>query len=241
MQLSMTPFLLAIQLGFLLVLARRSERLAPADGSMAPVHLFVLWIAAYGVVTSVLGAQGFYISEEMLRLYPAFWLQVVTVAVAVVPVVLFAGLRDGLRRIVDSTPLHWFAGFHALRITALGTAAKTLQGEFPLYFEVLVGLPDLLFGLSALWVAARLKQARLGKRGFLWWNLIGALIIVPSAPILIQLGLPGPLQVFNGLPDARAVLAYPMSIAPMIVVPLFVLANLLLVWRLWERAGPVKT
>lgn len=240
MQLSMTPFLLAVQLGFLLVLARRSERLVPAGGTMAPVYVFVLWIAAYGVVTGVLGAQGLYSSEELLRLYPAFWLQVVTVAVCVVPVIVFAGLRDGLRRIVDTTPLHWFAWFHALRITALGTAVKTLQGEFPLYFEVLVGVPDLLFGLSALWIAARLKRGRLGERGFLWWNLLGALIIVPSAPVLLQLGLPGPLQVFTGLPDARAVFAYPMSIAPMIVVPLFVLANLWLAWRFWERRAPSK-
>ena len=67
------------------------------------------------------------------------------------------------------------------------------------------------------------------------WNLIGALVIVPSAPILLQLGLPGPLQVFTSLPDARAVFTYPMSIAPMIGVPLFVLINLWVSWRLWER------
>ena len=68
------------------------------------------------------------------------------------------------------------------------------------------------------------------------WNLIGALVIVPSAPILLQLGLPGPLQVFTSLPDARAVFTYPMSIAPMIGVPLFVLINLWVAWRLWERS-----
>ena len=67
------------------------------------------------------------------------------------------------------------------------------------------------------------------------WNAIGALVIVPSAPILIQLGLPGPLQVFTSLPDARAVFTYPMSIAPMIGVPLFVFLNLWVVWRLWEE------
>ena len=67
------------------------------------------------------------------------------------------------------------------------------------------------------------------------WNLIGAAVIVPAAPILLQLGLPGPLQVFTGLPDARAVFTYPMSIAPMIGVPLFVMVNLWVAWRLWER------
>ena len=58
---------------------------------------------------------------------------------------------------------------------------------------------------------------------------------MPAAPIVLQLGLPGPMQLFTGLPDARAVFAYPMSIAPMIGVPLFVLLNLGAAWRLWER------
>ncbi len=235
MQLSMTPVLLAVELGFLFFLARRCERGAGVPVVMAPVYLFLVWVTAYAILTSVLGARGLYVSEAMLRLYPAFWLQLVTVAVCVLPLVFFAQVRAGMRRIVDVTPLHWFAWFHALRITALGTAAKTASGEFPLYFELLVGLPDLAFGLSALWVAHLLKQERMGARGFLWWNLAGALIIVPSAPVLIQLGLPGPLQVFTALPDARAVMTYPMSIAPMIGVPLFVLVNLWVAWRLWER------
>ena len=132
--------------------------------------------------------------------------------------------------------MQWFAYFHALRITALGTAAKTAGGEFPLYFEILVGIPDLLFGISALWIAHRARQGLLSESTFLRWNLLGALIIVPSAPILLQLGLPGPLQVFTALPDARAVYAYPMSIAPMIGVPLFVLVNLAVAWRFWERS-----
>lgn len=70
------------------------------------------------------------------------------------------------------------------------------------------------------------------------WNLVGALVIVPSAPVLLQLGLPGPLQVFPATPDARAVFSFPMSIAPMIGVPLLVLTNLCVAWRLWERRHP---
>ncbi len=154
---------------------------------------------------------------------------------ASLPIVLFGAVRDGLRRTVDNTPWHWFAYFHGLRIAALGTAYKTAIGEFPPSFEYGVGIPDLLFGISAFWIAGKVKRGELGNKGFLIWNLTGALVIVPSAPILLQLGLPGPIQVFTSLPDARAVLTYPMSIAPMIGVPLFVLINLWVVWRLWER------
>jgi hypothetical protein len=154
----------------------------------------------------------------------------------VLPLVLFDRVRDGMGRIVDTTPWHWIAYFHGLRIAALGTAYKTILGQFPAYFEILVGIPDLLFGLSAFWIVRKAKRGEIDEKGFMVWNLVGALIIVPSAPILLQLGLPGPVQVFTSLPDARAVFTYPMSIAPMIVVPLFVLINFWVAWRLWERS-----
>lgn len=231
MQASLTHLLLAAQLGFLLLLAWRCGRAGKAA-------LYLAWLALYGIVTGIFGARGLYVEAALLEWLPGLWLQVITVTACVAPLFLFAGLRSDLRQIFDATPLHWFAWIQALRIAALGTAAKTLSGGFPVYFELLVGIPDLLFGLSALWVARQVGRGAIGERGFLLWNLVGALIIVPSAPILLQLGLPGALQLFLAEPDARAVFTYPMSLAPMIVVPLFVLINLGVAWRLWERGRP---
>ena len=227
MQISLTPLLLAIELGFVAVLAWRSSR------SAASVWVYLTGLAAYGVLTSVLGARGVYTSEALLPTLPGLWLLGLAMVVIVAPVVAVASLRDALREIVDATPWHWFAWFHALRIGALGTAYKTAIGEFPLHFELGVGVPDLLFGLSAVWVAWKTRRGELSERAFLIWNLIGVLVIVPAAPILIQLGLPGPLQVFA---DSRAILTYPMSIAPLLGVPLFISINLCVAWRLWERA-----
>ncbi|MEM9683514.1 MAG: hypothetical protein AAF942_09630 [Pseudomonadota bacterium] len=235
MQLSLTPILLATQIGFLLVLARRAAGHGPAGISMLPTYALAGWIAVYGIATSILGARGVYVSDDTLHLLPGLWLQLVTVAACVLPVLAWNALRENLRWIVDRTPLHWFAYFHGLRVLAVGTAQKTMVGEFPVYFEAMVGIPDLLFGLSAFWIASRLKRGAVTARQFMIWNIVGALIIVPSAPILLQLGLPGPLYLFTEQPDARAVYTYPMSIAPMIVVPLFVMANLLVAWRLRER------
>ena len=237
----MTPFLMAIQLVFLLGLASRQARVDPAGLSMRPVYLLVLWLAAFGVLTSVLGARDVYLSEALLATLPGLWLPGVVVVAAVLPVSLFGALRDGLRAIVDHTPWHWFAFFHGLRIAAIGTAYRTAIGEFPPSFEYGVGVPDLLFGVSALWIGMRAKRGQLSERAFLIWNLIGVGVIVPAAPILLQLGLPGPIQVFTSIPDARAVLTYPMSIAPLMCVPLFVLANLWLAWRLLERRSAPST
>ena len=236
MLFSLPLILLAIQLGFLFMLAWRSGRLAPAQG-MGPVYTFLLWITAYGILTTILGARGVYTSDDLLKTLSGFWLPLMTVAVAVLPIVVFSAVRRGMRRIVDTTPWHWFAYFHGLRIAALGTAYKTMIGEFPAYFEYTVGIPDFLFGASAFWIARRAMRGEMSEKSFLVWNLIGAFVIVPSAPILLQLGLPGPVQLFTSVPDARAVFTYPMSIAPVMGVPLFVLINLWVVWRLWERSG----
>jgi len=235
MQISLTPILLAAELGFLFLVAWRCARQAPGHVNIGPVYAYLLWLTAYGIFTSALGARGVFVSDDLLKTLPGLWLQFVTIAAAVAPIVLFGSIRAGLRRIVDVTPWHWFAYFHGLRIAALGTAYKTLVGQFPAYFEYCVGIPDFLFGVSALWVARKARRGELSEKTFFIWNLVGALVIVPSAPILLQLGLAGPLQVFTSLPDARVVFTYPMSIAPMIGVPLFVLINLWVAWRLWER------
>jgi hypothetical protein len=239
--ISSTPILLAIELGFVFVLAWRTNRLASAERIIKPVCIYLLWIITYSIVASILGARGVYISEDILKLLPGFWLQLIPIAVIVLPVVLFENLRHAMRRIVDITPWHWFACFHGLRIAALGTAYKAMIGEFPAYFEHVVGIPDLLFGISAFWMVWKTKRGEIDTRGFMIWNLVGVFVIVPSAPIMLQLGLPGPFQVFTSLPDARAVLTYPMSIASMIGVPLFVLINLWVAWRLWEHRKIVNT
>ena len=70
MQISSTPILVAIELSFVLVLARRCGRLVPDQGSMGPVYLYLLWLAAYAIVTSILGARGVYISEDILATLP---------------------------------------------------------------------------------------------------------------------------------------------------------------------------
>jgi hypothetical protein len=239
-QISSTPILLTIELGFVFMLARRSGRLFPTQGSTAPVYLYLLWVTAYAIVTSILGARGVYISDDLLETLPALWLQLVTVGVIVLPIVASSAVRNAMRRIVDHTPWHWFAYFHALRIGAVGTAYKTAIVEFPAYFEYSVGIPDFLFGVSAIWVARKAIRGEIAEKSFMLWNLIGVLVIVPSAPILLQLGLPGPLQVFTSLPDARAVFTYPMSIAPMIGVPLFASINLWVAWRIWERRSTTQ-
>ncbi|MCG8651193.1 MAG: hypothetical protein MI861_15250 [Pirellulales bacterium] len=240
MQLSLTPILLAVELLFLLMMFRNvagpNPRPSHLRSSNARMFVYWLWLLAYSVLVSYLGYRGVYTSEAILPYLPALWLQSVTVAACVMPVLSSSGLRNDLRTVVDQTPRSWLIYFHMLRFAALGTMLGAARGTFPVYFELLVGVPDLIFATSALWVLRKHRAGTLTDRTFLLWNLAGALVIVPITPIVLQMGLPGPLQYFTSQPDARAVFSFPMAIAPMISVPILVLVNLLVVWRLATSA-----
>ena len=106
--------------------------------------------------------------------------------------------------------------------------------EFPAYFEIGVGIPDLLYACPLSWLPVWRTRDRIGKKGLIVWNLIGFLIIVPTASLLIQMGLPGPLQVFTTPPKALVIYEYPMALAPSVTVPFSVMFNMWVVWRLLE-------
>ncbi len=159
MQFSLTQLLLVAELGFIFMLARRCGRLDPVRMETQPVYFYLLWLAAYGFITSALGARGFFVSDELLKTLPGFWLQLVTIAVMVIPVIMFSKVRNAIRQIVDATPWHWFAYFQGLRIAALGTLYKTMIGRFPAYFEYIAPMIVVpLFVMINLWVVWRLLE-----------------------------------------------------------------------------------
>jgi hypothetical protein len=90
------------------------------------------------------------------------------------------------------------------RAAVIGGVVKGLNGLLPASFALPVGIPDLLFGLSALVLALLWKGEGWSARTLIARNLIGMAVIMP-APILGQLGLPGPFHLFTSIPDARAV------------------------------------
>ncbi|MDJ0743921.1 MAG: hypothetical protein QNJ32_11220 [Xenococcaceae cyanobacterium MO_167.B27] len=229
--MTIIPLLILFQLLFLPFLAWRARH----DGhinrkqfraTFLPVVGLMVWTA----IAVSLGISGISESENFYELYPALWMPVIPIAIVFASLALSTGLK-AITSILDVTPAHWLAFFQAGRISAIGTAYHTLQGNFPLYFEVAVGIPDLCFGLSALVVGILAMEQKISSRALITWHLIGFLIIVPTAPLLLQLGLPGSLQVFPHQPTAEAVYTFPMSLAPIMVVPTFVTFNLLGIWR----------
>ena len=222
------PLLAAVVLGFILFITKRAERRGHIERrqTRALQGLVAAW-ALWGLASAGLSLSGAYASDSFYAMLPGLWMPFVPVFIFVAFGAASRSIRDGIGKVLAATPLHWLIYFHALRLSAIGTAIETARGTFPRSFELAVGVPDLLFGLSALYVGKRASDGSISRRAVGWWSLAGALAIVPSAPLVAQMGLPGPLQVFSGEPSATALFVYPMVLAPTLIVALFVLFNLL--------------
>ena len=225
---SSIPLLFAAQWLFMAAAARRAASLAPR-GSRAMTSTMVLgpallaWCAASGW----LAVSGVYDSAGFLRLLPGLWITTVSMTIVFALVVLAGPVRSGLGEILRGTPAHWLVGIQALRITALGTMIRSLRNEFPHHVEIAIGLPDLAYGISALFLYPLARAGRLSSDALIVWHAVGILLLVVAGPISIQTGLPGPLQVFDTAPTAETMFDFPMVLAPSVVVPVFMMLNLL--------------
>lgn len=111
--------------------------------------------------------------------------------------------------------------FHILRLLAIGTILKYLQGQLPLHFLILGSVPDFLFAVSAVAVSL---QASPGQSFLILWHLVG-LTLFFGPGISMFFSVPSPLRLYRSKPDTSLVFQFPMLLAPNFTVPLFMLAH----------------
>lgn len=211
-------------------------RICAAADRRGSALIFTLLLAAIGGVSTWLALTGVYEHPGFLASLPGLWMPAV-VFVAASILLAIPTLRRAIVDIVATTPDHWFVALQALRVTAAGTLIRTLQGQFPHHMEYAVGLTDLVFGLSALLLIGPAKRGTISQDALVMWHLTGLLIILVPGGIAIQSGLPGPLAVYDYLgPHSSApILRFPMVLAPSLVVPTFLLFNVLGAYSAFRR------
>ncbi len=228
LQVSSLPILIAAIFGFLVFLMQKLYRLDQLSTSERNgIFALLVTLLGWGGVSAYLSSTGVYTSTQFLELAPGYWLPYIPVVTAVILVILIAPLRDGIRKLVDGTAVHWLTGIHVLRILALGALIKASMGIFPETFAWFVGIPDLLFGLSAVpitWLACR---GKLNDDLLMYWHLGGALVVI--VPVF------GLMHIFMREALFSELFVFPMVLAPTLVVPMLVMLNLMVVWRLLER------
>ncbi|MCG7874727.1 MAG: hypothetical protein N0C90_00175 [Candidatus Thiodiazotropha endolucinida] len=230
MQLSSLPLLIAVVFGFLWFLVSRLHRAGILNSDQRnQMALLIGVILMWGMFIGYQSSVGRFGSEPFYNLMPGYWMPYVPVVVALSMMLSLAPLRDGLRVLVDETPVHWLSGIHILRILALGTLLKASNDLFPQMFAWFVGGPDLLFGVSAIIVTLLARSGRLSDRFILYWHLAGALAIV--------LPVAGLMHLFMAEPLFAELFMFPMVMAPALIVPTLVLLNLLVAWRFYEQGA----
>ncbi len=242
-----SPVSHAIALGLLVWLSwqlraasRPDSGAARRDGALRAPNTGGVWLLpallfAWLVGSTWLAYRGLYLSRN------DSWLLIVWGTA--VPIVLIAASavwppsRRSLVRLAEGVSLVSLIGIQAVRVLSVGTIYKWWIGLLPGHFILPVGVPDFLIGATAPWMAhLALRDAARFRGVLVAWNAIGALVLL-SAPALIQLSQPGPLQVYLEGPTTDEVLGFPMSIVPTFVAPLFVALHALALLRLFGWGG----
>jgi len=140
--------------------------------------------------------------------------------------------RDSLILAASNAPDVQLISIHILRVLAIGAIIKYLHGELPLHFAILGAVPDLVFGISAVVVMAVAATGSVGHDFLVGWHLIG-LSVFFGAGVSMFFSVPAPLRIFHGKPDTSIVFQFPMLLAPNFTVPLFMLAHVIALVKLF--------
>jgi hypothetical protein len=242
MKFSMLPFLYLIQ-AIVIIRATQATYLAGQISQyqrrLVAIVLGVLTL--WGGASVYLGMSGYYQSKSFLSSLPGLWIAQVPVLIVMVPWMVSKTFRQGIDAIIDQTPLYLIMGFEGLRIFALGGIYKGFTGGFSLFYATFVGIPDFLYGVTTLIAAVLIYRGVWKERSAILINLIGFVIIVPIGMLLINVGLPGAMYMIAETPSLKTIFELPMALAPTLVVPIFVMINLLVAVRLIQRSYNAKS
>ena len=203
------------------------DRLRGQSRARTAAVAIALALCIWGLVSSVLAIVGVYDGARFLSSLPGLWLPAVPILLVGILVFVLPFIRSGVHDMARTAPAHWLVGIQTLRLAAIGTLIKTINGEFPLHVELAIGLTDIAFGLSATLLYPFARSGRISADALAVWHMTGVLLIVIPGEIAIQTGLPGRLHVFATPPTSEVMLDFPIVLAPSLVVPVFLLLNIL--------------
>ena len=140
--------------------------------------------------------------------------------------------REGLLSAASHVSDFQLVSFHVLRLLAIGTVIKYLQGELPRHFVILGSAPDFLFAVSAVIASIFAASAPLGQDVLIVWHIVG-IVVFFGAGISMFLSVPSPFRIYHDKPDTSIVFQFPMVLAPNFTVPLFILAHVVALAKLF--------
>jgi hypothetical protein len=213
-----------------LALRKVARRAAPSI--IVPAFTFLaLWL----VVAFELAARGFFVGSGRGSFPPIGW--------ALAPVVIgylgYLTLRTA-RTAIDQIPLQWMIGLQVYRALGVVFLVEWMLGALPGAFALPAGIGDVLIGLTAPFIAARVRDGAPGAReAAIRWNVLGIADLVVAVTMGV-LTTPGPLHLAALGPSNVGLIAFPLVLIPTIGVPFAILLHLIGLHRLTARAGQVR-
>jgi hypothetical protein len=212
---ALAAFNVAAVLGFAAI--SRSAKIATAAFAL-------LWVA----VLVAIGAMGGF-ALRSLGPVPALPL---AFALAVATALVAWNAAPAFRRALLSVPLENLIAANGLRVFGVFFLLLYAQQRLPAPFAQAAGIGDIITGLDALYIAARLTSGRpFSPRWIAAWNAFGALDLV----VAVSLGVvstPGlPIQLF-GTSTPNALTSLPWLLGPAMLVPFYLLTHLAIATRL---------
>lgn len=204
-------------------------------GYMATAVGWLVVMLAWIVLVIYFGNRGVFLKHTR-------WLSNLAgfVLVLTIPAVLFGATdvaREGIVLAASHASNLQLSSFHALRLLAIGTVIKYTQGQLPLHFVIFGSAPDLLFAASAVVVTIFEATTPLDPEFLIVWHIVGFLVFF-GAGISMFFSVPSPFRIYRNKPDASLVFQFPMLLAPNFTVPLFALAHVFALLKLFAT-GPV--
>ena len=194
----------------------------------AVVGWIVIMLAWLGLVIYA-GTRGFFLKHSRALSNLVGVMIAVTIGVAIFG--LIPAARQGLLSAAGNTSNLQLISIHILRLLAIGTIIKFIHRELPLHFVILGSIPDFLFAVSAVVLAALGTNGPLGHSFLVAWHLVGFLVFLGPG-ISMFFSVPSPLRIYHNKPDASIVFQFPMVLAPNFTVPLFMIAHLIALVKL---------
>ena len=189
-------------------------------------------LAAWLVAEIALARKGSFVQAAGAAGPPGVGINLVVVLIALA---FFLAISPSLRSLLSRQSS--LVRLHLWRFEGALFLILMAQSRLPAIFALPAGIGDVLVAATAPWVA-RTADAPLGKRRAILWNVFGLTDLV----VAIALGVmtnPGPLHVFNTVPNSAAMAHFPMALIPTFFVPLAMTLHVISLWQLlrgsWAR------
>lgn len=225
------PFVAAVALGLIWMGAIRMEGPAPSRYTTAGVLSVI--VLAWQAIAQYLGSANIYFATGDTAV-PTLLLGLM------IPLMVAAAglwLSGAIANLVSAIPLHWVVAAQVYRVAGVIFLVLWAGGRLPWQFALPAGIGDVMTGILAVVVAARLAQNAAGARNAVYaWSFFGIADLV-VAVMMGAMTSPGRPHLLAFEAPNLLITSYPLVMIPTFAVPLALMLHGIVLWRLRESAS----